>query len=436
LIKPITCLAATGMSLPAAAGEAGKSYRADDGDGEVILRTQDEMERGNVRLLVPPVLPEQTAAQRAAAWLRSDGWPVLIYAVSRLCILLVAGVDVLLGHRSLAAELSLFDGQWYLKLASHGYPAHAVVGKSPLGFLPLYPLVIRGVASFLDSSLLTAALITSFAGGLAAAVLVQRIATIWWGERTARRAVLIFCLFPGSVVFSMAYSEGLTLPMVIGCLLALWSGRWLAAGVLAGLASAVEPAALVLVPVCLGVALQQLRVRGWRDRQARLSLLAPLLAPSGLGAFAAYLWYRTGTPFASYQAQHDGWHQGDPLALFSQPIAHQLFNHPETVLGHLLNLSLWNGLLGTAFLLFALAALNRVRHELTPGVLIWTYGMGVLTLWSVMSLTNARMLLIAFPAVIVWARTLPDRRYTVFLGVETAVFVLATAATFAGLMLP
>ena len=59
---------------------------------------------------------------------------------------------------------------------------------------------------------------------------------------------------------------------------------------------------------------------GWPDRSARRSLLAPLLAPSGLGLFAGYLWYRTGTPFASYDAQRVGWHQGDPITLLGQPI--------------------------------------------------------------------------------------------------------------------
>jgi Gpi18-like mannosyltransferase len=106
--------------------------------------------------------------------------------------------------------------------------------KSTLGFLPLYPLAIRGLASVFAVSPLEAAVLISFAGGLKAAVLVQRLAALWWGEQTARRAVAVFCLFPGAVVFSMAYSEGLTLPLVAGCLLALASRRWLAAGVLAG----------------------------------------------------------------------------------------------------------------------------------------------------------------------------------------------------------
>jgi hypothetical protein len=394
------------------------------------------MERGTVCLQDAPPLIRPTAAHSVVAWLGTTGWPIVIYVCSRLVLLLLAGLDVLITHRPLAAELSLFDGQWYLKLAHSGYPATAVHGKSVLGFLPLYPLVIRSVADASSFSLLGAALITSFVGGLVSAVLVQRLAALWWGEATARRATLVFCVFPGSVVFSMAYSECLTLPLVLGCLLALASRRWLAAGLLAGLASAVEPAALILFPVCVAVAVHQIKVLGWHERSARWSLLAPLLAPSGLGLFAVYLWYRTGTPFASYDAQRVGWHQGDPITLLGQPVARQFFNHPQAMLGHLLNPSLWNGLLGSAFLLFSLVQLYRVRHELTPGAFLWTCGVGALTLWSVMTLTNARMLLIAFPAVIVWARTLSGRRFTLFLEVEAILFLFASGLTFAGLMLP
>lgn len=404
--------------------------------GEVILRTRDEMERGSVRLRVETLLPPETVAQQVLRRLVPYRWPVLVYCCSRLVVLVVAGLDVLVTHRPLTRELSLFDGQWYLRVAAHWYPAHALHAKSTLGFLPAYPLVIRGLSGVLGVSPLAAALVISFAGGLLAAVGVHRLAGIWWDPATARRAVLVFCLFPGSVVFSMAYSEGLTLPLVIGCLLALNARRWVLAGLLAGLASAVEPAAVILLPVCAIVAWRHIRVLGWADRGARRSLLAPLLAPSGLAAFAVYLWYRTGTPFASYEAQHYGWHQGDPIALFGQPVAEKLFDHPTTLFGHLLNLSLWNGLLGTVFLIFALVQLIRVRHELTPGVIIWTCGVGAMTVWSVMTLTNARLLLIAFPAVIIWARALSGRRFVLFVGVETALLILATGATLAGHMLP
>src|SRR5581483_10303493 len=147
----------------------------------------------------------------------------------------------------------------------------------------------------------------------------QRLAASWWGEQAARRAVLIFCLFPGSVVFSMVYAEGLMLPLAAGCLLALQRRRWVLAGVLAGLATATEPEALVL------------RRHGLSARRA---LLAPALSTVGAGAFAIFLWLWTGSPFASLIAQRDGWSErSDALALvhlarnLGSEISLRHFNH-------------------------------------------------------------------------------------------------------------
>ncbi|HZC39614.1 MAG TPA: hypothetical protein VE343_03005 [Streptosporangiaceae bacterium] len=409
----------------------------------MTLQTQDEMERELIALRVAPPLTRPgialratAIAQRAAAWIRAHSWPILVYAGTRIVLLLVAWLDVIITRHPLAGELSLFDGRWYLAVLDAGYPDYAVHGKSTLGFLPAYPLAIRAVATVTTSSPLVAALLISLAGGLVTAVLLGRLTGHWWGERGARKAVLVYCLFPGSIVFSMAYSECLTLPLVLGCLLALRRRRWALAGAQAAVAGAVEPAAAILILVCLAVAWQEIASAGWQDRAARRSLLAPLLAPAGLAAFAVYLWDRTGTPFASLAAQRYGWHQGDPFALLDQPVAQRLLAHPVSVFGHLGNFSLWNGLLGTVFLLFALRQLWRYRDELSPGTMVWTLGVGAMTLWSVMTLTNARMLLIAFPAVVIWARVLEGRRFRLFLAAETAVFVLASALTLAGLMLP
>lgn len=381
--------------------------------------------------------PRRGKLRRLAEALGPTGWPVAVYSGSRLLLMAVAAVVAMAGHRAVAPEFFGFDGQWYLRLAEHGYPAQALHAKSTLGFLPLYPLVIRAMAGICLTGAPQAALVTSIVGGLAATMLVQRLATIWWGEQAARRATLVFCLFPGSVVFSMAYSECLTIPLALGCLLALHSRRWWAAGLLAGLASAVEPVALVLVAVCLVAAVRQLRARGWRDPEARRSLAAPLLAPSGLGIFAVFLWAWTGTPFASLIAQHYGWHQqSQPLALLALPVARHLIGHPRQMLPYLFTWNIWNGVLGAVFLAVSLTVLVRLRRELTTGALAMTAGIAAITAWSVMTPPNARMLLIAFPAVVVWGRRLPGRAFAVFTAVEAIALVLMSALTFAGLMLP
>ena len=165
------------------------------------------------------------------------------------------------------------------------------------------------VARYEILSTTVAGVIVSGIGGLIATVLVGRWPTGWWGEQAARRAVLLFCLFPGSVVFSMVYAEGMMIPLAAGCILALQRRRWLLAGALAGLATATEPQALVLVPVCAVSAALELRAASVpppRPARAALSLV-------GAASFAGFLWIWTGSPFASLIAQRDGWSERTDL---------------------------------------------------------------------------------------------------------------------------
>jgi Mannosyltransferase (PIG-V) len=364
-------------------------------------------------------------------------WPALVYAGSRLLLLAVAGLVAIAGHHPISREFFLYDARWYLQLAEHGYPAQALHIKSTLGFLPLYPLVVGGVALVCVISVAQAALVTSLLGGLVAAILVQRLATAWWGDAAARRATVIFCLFPGTVVFSMGYSECLTIPLALGCLLALRARRWWAAGLLAGLATAVEPVALVLVVVCLAAAARQLRRDGWHDPAARRSLIAPLLSPLGIGGFAIFLWAWTGTPFATYIAQHYGWHeQSQPFALLSLPVVRGATGRPAEVLGWVFTWNVWDGLAGAVFLIVSIVMLVRLRRELSPGVLVYTVGIAAVTLWSVLTPPNARMVLIAFPAVLVWGHRLAGRRFAAFVTVEVLVLLCTSALTYSGHMLP
>lgn len=387
------------------------------------------------------------SVRRAGRW---AVFPMVVYLASRLLLLAVAAVLAVVGHRTLGGELSVFDGRWFLRLAAQGYPDHVVHVQSTLGFFPLYPLVLLAVAWALSCSHLVAGLVVSFVGGLAATLLVYRIAVAAWSPLATRRAVVAFCLFPGSIVFSLVYSESLLIPLAAGCLLALSRRRWVLAGVLAGCASAVEPIGVVIVAVCAVVCAAQLHRSGWHDRTARHSLASPVLSVTGVGAFAAYLWARTGTPFATLQAQYYGWHQRlDPVAVIGHAVSrlgsrHSAAAHAAVAAATAraaagssgFDFNLVNGLGGAAFLAVALVLLVRSRRRLPPGALAWTVGIAVLTVWSIKTPPNARMIISAFPAVTIFADRLAGKGYYVFVAVELALLVAMTGLTITGRMTP
>ena len=389
-------------------------------------------------------------ARAAVAW-RRVRFAVLVYLGTRLLLIAVALIDGALRHHPLMNELANWDGMWYRSIANIGYPTHVSHAQSNLGFVPLFPMVTwvvsRPILLITSHSLSVpshvsiwavtlAGIIVSGIGGLIATVLIERLAAGWWGADKGRRAVLLFCLFPGSVVFSMVYAEGIMIPLVIGCILALQQRRWLLAGILAGVCTATEPEALVLTVACAVSAWRELRRRGWHDPIARRSLLAPVLSLSGVTAVAAFFWAWTGTPLASWIAQHYGWHErADPLALvhlttrLAGEISFTHFNHPT------INLNLPVGLIGAVFLAVLLVALYRARRTVSIEALVWTAGISVLMVTSEYVPPNPRLLITAFPAVLVPAYYLKQRAFSVLLWANGVLLVGMSAVTFVNVTL-
>jgi len=381
------------------------------------------------------------ARDRAAAAVYSARFAIGVYLATRALLLLVAFVNGTLRHHAFTHELSQWDGLWYRMLADHGYPTHVSHVQTTLGFFPVYPGLVWAVShvfvvplahwEILSSTI--AGVIVAGIGGLVATVLVQRLASGWWGEHAGRKAVLIFCLFPGSVVFSMVYAEGILLPLAAGCILALQKRRWVLAGALAGVATATEPEALVLVVVCAVSALLELRRRGFADRSARRSLIAPALSVVGVGAFASFLWIWTGSPFASLIAQRDGWSEKtDLLALVhlaqitSSQISLRHFNHPT------IDLNLVVGLVGAVVLIVLLVLVLRNRREMSVEAIVWTLGISWLAVTSEYTPPNPRLVITAFPAVIVLARYVHGKWWTALLWVNGVALVGLSALTFVG----
>jgi hypothetical protein len=237
---------------------------------------------------------------------------LLVYAASRLFYLgagaLFAGVVPVARFQRITADVpfgtmnlwSHWDGEHYVALAAGGYlqPPDNV---SP-AFFPLYPILIRTSAELFGGPISPPALsvwavLLSLITLPFALYFVYKLAESGWGERAARAAVLTLALFPTSFFFNAAYTESLFLALSAGSLWALRVRRDLfLACLLAGLATATRN-----VGVFLLVPLAYEWFRNASEYRWRVAYLA--LAPSGLFAYAAYLWWRFGDPFLFYTEQ-------------------------------------------------------------------------------------------------------------------------------------
>lgn len=423
---------------------------------------------GTTSLVSGPARPSRPARVRLA--FERVRFAVLVYLGSRVLLLVVAIVNGGLRHHAVLNELANWDGYWYRAVANlgaagsdgvyarvmahghvyfnvfHGgfYPHHIYHSQTNLGFLPLYPLVIwlvgQPVKWLLGHSTIwsitLAGVVVSTIGGLVATLIVERLAEGWWGRPAARRAVLLFCLFPGSVVFSMVYAEGLAIPLAAGCILALQRRRWLLAGFLAGVATATVPEAVVLIVVCAVQALLHVRREGARGPGALRAAFSPVLAASGIVGVGAFLWAWTGSPFATFITQHYGWHEKtDPLALVHlvTRLAHQIsfrhFNHPT------INLNLLVGIAGAILLVVGLVLLLNSKRRISLPAAVWTLGIGLVAVTSEYVPPNPRLLITAFPAVLVFAYRLRGAGWNWFLAANSVALAGLSALTFVGVTL-
>jgi hypothetical protein len=181
----------------------------------------------------------------------------------------------------LLAPLARWDSVWYLRIADSGYGDSA----PRAAFFPLYPLLVRGVATLFggsEAALLVAAYLVSLAAFVAALFLLYRLTELELGRRLAQPTLLLLAVFPAALYFGVPYSESLFLLLAVGAFYAARSGSWAWAGACAGMAAATRSAGLLLL---IPLAMLWWSSRPRRGRDAAWLTLAPL----GVAAYAAWL---------------------------------------------------------------------------------------------------------------------------------------------------
>ena len=163
---------------------------------------------------------------------------------------------------ALGPVLGNWDGQWYMRIATIGYP-HADEVQSATdafasAFPPGFPLLARATMGITGLPFVWAALIVNTALTLGAAVVLYQL--IRWAGLSTRAAVAAgigLSLLPAAPILVTAYSEALALFLVILALRLLLSHHylWMSLAVLAlGLT---RPVALAFAPVVLFHAAQR-----------------------------------------------------------------------------------------------------------------------------------------------------------------------------------
>jgi hypothetical protein len=251
-------------------------------------------------------------------------FPLAVYVAARLVdliLILVAArhqVDLPPGATQRATYGSVasnWDGAWYLRIATHGYPGTIPrdAAGHPLqnewGFYPAYPMVVGAIMRLSGLGFMVVAPILSLLLGAAAVSVMFRLVNQTAGRFAASATVLLTCTYMAAPAMQIAYTESMGLLLVCTALLFLRNRRygWLIP-VLVTLALT-RAVALAFVPVLVVHGIARYRRRSIepfpvRDRWLVVGLAGLAVAVTGLWPLIAAV--TTGNP-AAYTQTMSSW---------------------------------------------------------------------------------------------------------------------------------
>lgn len=206
---------------------------------------------------------------------------------------------------SLRSVLMSWDGGWYRRAATEGWPADVartttgVLEQSAWAWPPLYPALGRFVSGALGAPVEAALVGINVVTGALAAIILFLSLRAPLGDRASVVVAVVWAGMPAAPVFWMAYAEGLFVLLAFAAMWAAMRDRLLLAGLLligAGITkSSVLPFALALAIVAIG----GLRARSWQPQRiagavgvvvlSAVAVLAwPVVVAIALGSADAY----------------------------------------------------------------------------------------------------------------------------------------------------
>jgi hypothetical protein len=179
------------------------------------------------------------------------------------------------------------DAVWYLRLVDDGWSTD----DASAAFFPLYPLAVRAVAWVLPGADLLAALLVSNLAFLAALLALFALTAEAFGERVARRAIVVAAIFPTAFFFLAPYTESLFLLLSILAFREARHDRWGRVAVFGALAALTRSVGVLLVPALLIEAISARRDRGRAGGRRALGARVAGAAAIALGPLCWFGWW-------------------------------------------------------------------------------------------------------------------------------------------------
>ncbi len=170
-------------------------------------------------------------------------------------------------------------------------------------FFPLFPWLVAGANAVLGAPIV-AAFAVSTTASLFVAPMLHRLVAADLGERLGRRSALLLLIFPTAYFLHIGYTESLFLALAFGSMWLARTDRWIAAGVVGGMAALTRVNGLVLVAALAVEAYLQWRTTRRLDPRWAVALA---LVGAGFGLYLVLNLAVYGDPVAFSEIQREHW---------------------------------------------------------------------------------------------------------------------------------
>ncbi|WP_298228769.1 hypothetical protein [Gryllotalpicola sp.] len=156
----------------------------------------------------------------------------------------------------------LWDGEHYNYIFNHGYPVHppvdgtGAIAPNPWAFLPVYPLVVKGLSVVTGFGFFSLGTVFSMVCGLGAAIALYFLVHDRAGHKTAQFVTALFAFGPLGFLLQTTYAESLFFLLMFSAMLLFQRERYWLMTIPASIAAFTRPgevalAAAVLIVFCV-----------------------------------------------------------------------------------------------------------------------------------------------------------------------------------------
>jgi len=342
------------------------------------------------------------------------GWLLLIFFINKVSVNLVPDrtsyeLPVKTPFTFSLAPLLNMDGKHYLDIACKGYTASNTFDLRV--FFPVYPLLIKSFSLNCRINPVMAGLAVSWVSLFLSLLILTKMVK----EKNGLKTLLLFLFFPTSFFFATYYTESVFLLLVLLTFWFLDRKKYLAASIIAAIASATRLLGIALFPVLLYQAYKDYK----KDKKFRFEVL---LAPLGLVLFSTYNFFSTGSAFTFLSTQ-SYWNRPVGLVAPFYGLARQFINVVSGPLASYDSPFVYPVILiEFVVLLYVLAILYFSFRKIKDTYWIYTLVSLVIILFAGPS-SFPRYALVLFPAYLFLGEKLSGFRYGIYLFCSLILFL-------------